>query len=80
MYQHNIEIGLKGQSDLNAAIEVLLDEPIRITYIELIPSKNFIATMRQLSGGPGYNYVKLRLTPEPNRGLSYTIKIWGVKL
>ncbi|XP_015112591.1 uncharacterized protein LOC107038181 [Diachasma alloeum] len=78
VYQHNIEIGLKGESDLDAAIEVLLDEPITITCIELKPFNNSIADVQRLSGGRGFNYVKLKFTPEPNRGLSYTIKIWGV--
>ncbi|XP_011300075.1 uncharacterized protein [Fopius arisanus] len=80
VYQHNIGIGLKGLSTLNAAIEVLLDETITITCVELTPSDNSPAKVQILSGGPDYNFVKLKFTPEKNRGLTYAIKIWGVKV
>lgn len=78
LYQHNLGIGLKGKSEIDAAFEVILDKQLSITCVELIPyNRNSTTTMKILKGGVKYHFIKIKLQPKENQGLSYIIKVWG---
>ncbi|XP_034935511.1 uncharacterized protein [Chelonus insularis] len=77
LYQHNLGIGLKGSSQLNANFQVNLDSPIVITCVEAFLYNNTQGTITWLSGGPGRNYLRLNIKSSTNKGVSYVIKIYG---
>lgn len=78
VYQHNLGVGLKGSSQLDATFEVVLEGAFAITVVEAFPYANTRANLSWVDGGPGSDYVKLKLRGYENEGFSYTIKVWGV--
>lgn len=79
MYQHNLLLGLKGPSNLDALFEVIIQGPVCITCVEALRYNETRATVKLDSGGRGHEYAKLRLQGYENEGFSYIIKVWGVK-
>ncbi|KAK0170345.1 hypothetical protein PV328_010918 [Microctonus aethiopoides] len=79
VYQHNLGIGLKGPSQLDATLKVNLDGLISITCVEALPYDNTTGILTWLAGGPGTDFVEINLRALENKGVSYTIKVWGIK-
>ncbi|XP_043280048.1 uncharacterized protein [Venturia canescens] len=78
VYQHNLRVGLKGSSQLEANFEAVLEGAFVITVIEAFPYANTKAHFSWISGGPGSNSVKLKLVGYKDQGFSYTVKVWAV--
>ncbi|KYM88457.1 hypothetical protein ALC53_02940 [Atta colombica] len=78
MYQHNLLLGLRGPSNLDALFEVIIQGPVCITCVEALRYNETRATVALDSGGRGYEYAKLRLQGYENEGFSYIIKVWGI--
>ncbi|KYN08946.1 hypothetical protein ALC57_18912 [Trachymyrmex cornetzi] len=78
VYQHNLLLGLRGPSNLDALFEVIIQGPVCITCVEALRYNETRATVALDSGGRGYEYAKLRLQGYENEGFSYIIKVWGI--
>ncbi|KAG7201180.1 hypothetical protein KM043_003970 [Ampulex compressa] len=78
VYRHNLLLGLKGNSNLDAVFEVIVQGPICITCVETMRYNETRATVSLDSGGRGYDFAKLRLKGYENEGFSYIVKVWGV--
>lgn len=63
---------MKVKSELDAAFEVILDEAISITCVELIPySVNTTASIVLLKGGEKHHFVKIKLQSQPAASFSF---------
>ncbi|KYQ55253.1 hypothetical protein ALC60_05878 [Trachymyrmex zeteki] len=78
VYQHNLLLGLRGPSNLDALFEVIIQGPVCITCVEALRYNETRAIVALDSGGRGYEYAKLRLQGYENEGFSYIIKVWGI--
>ncbi|KAI4484943.1 hypothetical protein M0802_012928 [Mischocyttarus mexicanus] len=79
VYQHNFALNINGPSILEAIFEVIVDGPLCITCVTILPYNDTKENVVKESGGEGYTYVKIKFKNSENKGFSYIIKIWAVQ-
>ncbi|XP_015184396.1 PREDICTED: GATA zinc finger domain-containing protein 14-like [Polistes dominula] len=78
VYEHNFSLNINGPSILETDVEIIVDGPLCITCITILPYNDTKEDVTKVSGGEGFSHVTIKFKNSENKGFSYKIRIFAV--